>query len=217
MKDILREMAGHLSSNTIVTDVGSTKAEVIRWAAESLPKTTRFIGAHPMTGKETAGIEGAEASLFKDSIYCLTPTPDTDKNALKLMEGLAEWVGAKPLIIDAETHDTLVAGVSHLPLLLSAALVSTLGRSPLWPKMAPLAATGYRDTSRLASGNPELHYGICATNRKAIIEWIDRYLEELTRYRRQIMENPEDLRKSLATARGIRQKWLQNEGRRFQK
>ena len=130
----------------IVTDTGSTKAQVMEWAQEYLPPTVNFIGGHPMTGKETSGLSEAEAGLFEDCVYCLTPTPNTKENASESMVQLVEWVGAKPLFIDTQRHDELVGGVSHLPILLSAALVSTLAQSALWPQMSKLAATGYRDS-----------------------------------------------------------------------
>ncbi len=196
-----------------------------------------------MTGKETSGLGEAEARLLKDCVYCLTPaqlavgsrqsavgsqqsagdergTIDyrllTDNTEVsRSMERLVKSVGARPLFIDAEMHDELVAGVSHLPILLSSALVSALARSPLWPQMSKLAATGYRDSTRLASGSPELNCGICLTNQSAIINWIDRYIEELKGFRRLVLEGAPRLEESLRDARGIRQRWLENEGRRF--
>ncbi|MBT9162840.1 MAG: Prephenate dehydrogenase [Dehalococcoidia bacterium] len=237
MKDIFREIAGYLSPDSIVTDTGSTKAQVMKWAQEYLPPTVSFVGGHPMTGKETSGLGEAEARLLKDCVYCLTPaqsraksqesrvggrgTPDSrlrtpdSTEVSRSMERLVKSVGARPLFIDAEMHDELVAGVSHLPILLSSALVSALARSPLWPQMSKLAATGYRDSTRLASGSPELNCGICLTNQSAIINWIDRYIEELKGFRRLVLESGPGLEESLQDARAIRQRWLENEGRRF--
>lgn len=245
IKDILRDIAGHLSPNSIVTDTGSTKVQIMKWAREYLPSTVSFIGGHPMTGKETTGLGEAEARLLKDCVYCLTPAqpivPSQESGvrsqktrmggglmtldsrladsteASRAMERLVEWVGARSLFISAEEHDELVAGISHLPILLSSALVSVLARSPLWPQMAKLAATGYRDSTRLASGSPELNYGICSTNQRAIIAWIDRYVEELNEYRHLVLEGEQELEKLFLKAREMRQRWLENEGRRFKK
>jgi prephenate dehydrogenase len=243
VKDILRDIAEHLPPSSIVTDTGSTKIQIMKWAREYLPSTVSFIGGHPMTGKETTGLGGAEASLLKDCVYCLTPaqpivlrqepgvasqkimiggglmTPDSrladSTEASRAMERLVESVGARPLFITAEEHDELVAGISHLPMLLSAALVSLASHSPLWPRMATLAATGYRDSTRLASGSPELNYGICSTNQEAIIDWIDRYIEELGEYRHMVQEGGRELERSLSNAREMRQRWLESQGRRF--
>jgi len=221
MEDILRAIADHLPPDSIVTDTGSTKVQIMKWAREYLPATVSFVGGHPMTGKETTGLEEAEPGLFRGCVYCLTPAQSiasslADSNkASRAMESLVKSVGARPLFISAEEHDQLVAGISHLPILLSSALVSLLARSPVWPQMAELAATGYRDSTRLASGSPELNYGICSTNQGAIIAWIDRYIEELNEYRHLVLEGGPELEESLRDARGIRQRWLENEGRRF--
>lgn len=215
MEGLFRDMAGHLSRSTIVSDVGSTKAQIIEWAQKHLPREAVFIGGHPMTGKESSGIEQADAGLFKDAVYCLTPPANANREAVESLEALIRAIGARPIVLDAALHDRLVAGVSHLPLLLSVALTSTLGHSPLWPEMAALAASGYRDTTRLASGDPDLHYGICATNREAIARWMDQYLEEIKELRRRLLDDPGSLLEALRDAREIRERWLREEGRRF--
>ena len=218
MRDIFQQIADHLSPDAIVTDIGSTKVQIMQWAGEYLPPSVHFVGGHPMTGKETSGIQEAEAGLLQNCVYCLIPSPNAHPEALKEMQKLTQFVGAKSFLIDAALHDKLVAGISHLPILLSSALVSALARSPLWPKMSELAATGYRDITRLASGNPDMNRGICVTNQKAIVGWIDRYIEELREYRRLILNSDQEdheLEKSLEHAREIRQEWLENEGHRF--
>lgn len=215
IRDILSEIADHLPSDSIVTDTGSTKAQVMKWAHEYLPSKVSFIGGHPMTGKETSGLSGAEGDLLEDCVYCLTPSPNVSKEDSEAMQRLVESVRARPLFIDAEGHDWLVAGVSHLPILISTALVSALASSDLWPQMSGLAATGYRDITRLASGSPEMGSGICFTNRKAIIDWLDRYVEELNRYRHFVLEGDSGLEEALREARDVRQMWLQGEGTRF--
>ncbi|NQT71668.1 MAG: prephenate dehydrogenase/arogenate dehydrogenase family protein [Chloroflexi bacterium] len=217
MKDILQEIAGHLSPNTIVTDVGSTKAQVLKWATEYLPPTVAFIGGHPMCGKETSGIDEAEAGLFKDCVYCLTQDSNSSKEALAQMEDIVNAVGARSVVLDAEMHDQLVAGISHLPLLLSSTLVSTLSKSLLWPEMSKLAATGFLDMTRLASGDPELYRGICMTNQHAISDWIDKYIDALREYQRTVMADDHELQKTLQEAREVRKKWLDNEGYRYKK
>ena len=214
IKDILENISSHVSQNAIVTDVGSTKAQVMHWAKEYLPTAT-FIGGHPMTGKETSGLNDAEAGLFNGCIYCLTPAENVSKEASQTIEEMIKLIGANPLFVDIQKHDELVAGISHLPLILSSALVSSLAQNPLWPEMSKLAASGYRDVTRLASGNPDLHRGICATNRQAIVEWINRYIESLKEYRDYVAEDDEKLRQSFSEAQMIRQKWLKTDGYRF--
>ena len=216
-EDIFAEIAGSLKKGAIVSDVGSTKSEVMRWALNFLPSSVNFIGGHPMTGKETSGFGEAEAGLFDGCVYCLVPSEGVDAESLKVMEDMVKLVGARPFVVDAARHDEMVAGISHLPLLISSSLVSALFEDELWPEMARLASTGFRDITRLASGSPELHHGICATNQRAIVSWLDKYIENLKKYRQLIFENDQELQKSLAHARDARQKWLENEGRRFNK
>lgn len=217
MKGVLKNIASHLSPNTIVTDVGSTKAQVLKWASDYLPSTVTFVGGHPMCGKETSGLNDAEARLFEDCVYCLTRNEETNKEALIQMQELVKAIGARAVVLDAENHDRLVAAVSHLPLLLSSTLVSTLAKSSLWPEMSKLASTGFLDMTRLASGDPELYRGICVTNQQAISDWIDLYIEALRDYQRTVLSDDQSLQQSLNNAREVREKWLENEGFRFKK
>lgn len=215
VRGVFQQIADHLPENAIVSDVGSTKYEIMQWAEQILPSTIDFIGGHPMTGKETSGIDAAEADLFDGCIYCLTPSGKAGKESVNAMERLAKSIGASPVFIDPIQHDRLVAGISHLPLLLSSALVAMLADSGHWSNMSKLAASGYRDTTRLASGNSDLYMGICTTNRQAIIEWLDRYIAQLKECRRLIAEDEEALREFFIKAGQIRSDWLHNDGRRF--
>jgi prephenate dehydrogenase len=211
-RDVLSSIAEHLSPDCVVTDTGSTKVQVMKWAGEYLSPQISFIGGHPMAGKETSGISEADAGLFKGCVYCLTPSYCATPQAVKKLKQVVESIGAKPFFIDAETHDNLVAGVSHLPMLLSAAFVTATAKSRLWPDMAKLAAGGYRDLSRLASGNPEINRDICLTNREKIVDWLDRYIEVLKGYRDLVADESEELAEMLAQAREARENWLRGQG-----
>jgi len=213
IRRMLEHISGHISPECVVTDTGSTKAKVMKWADEYLPHNVSFIGGHPMAGKETSGISESDPDLFRGCIYCLCPAPSATPGAVQTLEALVEAIGATPFFIDPKVHDKLVAGVSHLPMLLSAAFVSSTVGSSSWPEMAKLAAGGYRDLSRLASGNPEMNRDICLSNREEIIRWIDCYLDELKEYRRLIEEDEGGLRDALARAQEARQRWLQEENR----
>jgi len=213
VRGVLERISGHVSPECVVTDTGSTKAEVMRWAAEYLPRNISFIGGHPMAGKETSGIDESDPDLFRGCVYCLSPAPNATPGAVQTLEMLVKSIGARPFFIDPDEHDKLVAGVSHLPMLLSAAFVSSTMASSSWPEMAKLAAGGYRDLSRLASGNPGMNRDICLSNREEIIRWIDRYLDELKEYRRLIEEDAEGLRDALARAQEARERWRQEENR----
>lgn len=207
-EEILRQIAPVLPENCVVTDTCSTKERVMEWAEECLPSSVNFVGGHPMAGKEQAGIGAADADLFTGCRYCLVPTPQAHKEAVEAVVNLVEMIGAIPHFLDAREHDGLVAGISHLPTLLSAALVSSVSKAPSWREMSILAASGFRDVSRLASSDPEMVRDIILTNQANILRWLDEYTKELGEYRRLVSEDGEELHRQLAQARDVRDRWL---------
>jgi prephenate dehydrogenase len=210
VEEIFSEMAPYLPSGCIVTDTASTKVQVMRWAEEILPPTVDFIGGHPLAGREAYGIQAARAGLFRGCTYCLTPSEKASPKSVDMVIGMVKKLGARPFFIDAQEHDDLVAGISHLPMLLSAALVALTTKNPSWPKMSKLAASGYHDLTRLASGSPEVNYHICLSNQKAIVNWIDKFSQELERYRQLVAKGDKRLEQALTEANKARQEWLNN-------
>ena len=210
VKEIFSEIAPHLPSGCIVTDAASTKVQVVKWAEEILPPTVDFIGGHPMAGRETYGIQAAEAELFRGCTYCLTSSAKASPKSIDTVTGMVKKLGAIPFFIDAQEHDNLVAGISHLPMLLSAALVSLTTKNPSWSKMSRLAASGYHDLSRLASGNPEVNAHICLSNKEAIVDWIDKFSKELEWYRQLMAGGDKRLEQAFTEANKARQEWLNN-------
>ncbi len=208
MPEVMAQIAPHLAAGSLVTDTGSTKAQVMRWAAELLPEDTDFIGGHPLAGKETQGIDHAEAGLFKEKIYCLCPSLNARGESIAAMQSLVQLLGAHTLFIDAEEHDQYAAAVSHLPLITSAALFSLVRESPGWREIAPLAASGFRDATRLASGDPQMSYDICSGNREAILHWLDRYLAHLQELRAAISEGDVSLLEKFARIKTQRDEFI---------
>ena len=208
VKEIFSRIAPHLPSGCIVTDTGSTKVQVMKWAKEMLPPTVHFIGGHPMAGRETYGIQAAEADLFRRCTYCLTASEKASPKSMDTVIGMTIKLGAIPFLIDPQEHDNLVAGISHLPILLSAALVSLTTKNPSWSKMSKLASSGYHDLTRLASGNPEVNSHICLSNQEAIVDWIDEFSQELKRYRQLVAKGDKRLEQALTEANNARQEWL---------
>lgn len=199
--DVFREIAPALAPGAVVMDTASTKAQVMAWAREILPPETDFVGGHPMAGKERSGIEAADADLFREKPFVLIPSVDASERAVRLALGLVEAIGAKPVFMDADEHDSYVAAVSHVPLVASAALFLTAFESRAWPELAGLASSGFRDTTRLASGSPEMSGDIARTNRANVVHWLDRYMEEVRRFRDLIESaSDEDLLKRFGRA-----------------
>jgi len=210
VKEIFCDIALHLPDGCIVTDTASTKVQVMKWAKEILPPTVDFIGGHPMAGKETYGIQAAEAELFRGRTYCLTSSERVPPKSIDTVMSMIKKLGAIPFFIDAQEHDNLVAGISHLPMLLSIALVSLTTKNPSWCKMSKLAASGYYDLTRLASGNPEVNAHICLSNQESIVNSIDKFNQELEKYRRMVAGGDKHLEQAFTNANKARQEWLNN-------
>jgi prephenate dehydrogenase len=204
----LQAIAPHLMEDCIVTDVTSTKAQVLAWAEEILPENVHFVGGHPMAGRETASIKAADATLLQGCTYIIAPGRNASGEAVKAVVDLVVAIGCKPRFVDPVEHDSFVAGISHLPFMLSTALVNATTKNDAWREMSPLAASGYRDISRLASGDPAMHYGICATNAESIARWIDIYCAELQELRQVIANGCEGLEEVFVQAKVARDRWL---------
>jgi len=171
----------HLRPDTVVIDLGSTKRAICN-ALARLPEGVQPVGGHPMCGKEKAGLTHAEATLYEDATFVLCPLERTATWALKMALDLVRRVGAHPLILDPDRHDRLTASISHLPYLLASALVSTTHRvAQKDPRVWQVAASGFRDTSRLASSDVKMMLDILFTNREAVLSMIDTYREELAK------------------------------------
>ena len=204
---LLQSSAPYLTPGAVVTDVASTKVHVISWAEEFLPSTVSFVGGHPMAGKEVSGVEAGDADLFKNRIYCLTPTPRTQPSAIEKVAALAEMIGARVRFLEPAEHDGQVAGVSHLPFLASIALVNTVAEDGAWKDASQLAASGFRDISRLAAGSPEMYRDICLTNSEAITRWLDTYIASLGVLRTRIAAHDRSVEETFAEAQQIRLRW----------
>ena len=215
MKETFINIAPHLKSGAVVTDVGSTKIDVLEWAKTELPRTVSFVGGHPMAGK-TQSIEGADADLFKGATWVVCPLPNAKEEAVRNVLGMVAALGAETYFIDPHEHDGQVAAISHLPFTLSAALVNAVSSDPAWRDMKLLTSSGFRDTSRLASGSVEMHRDIAITNREALTRWIDRAIGELERAK-SAMAQGEDGAEALGTfftqARDARAEWATQTGK----
>ena len=188
---------GGLVKGKTVTDMASTKASVMRWASAA---GIDLVGGHPMCGKEKEGIDAADASIFKSAPWVLTRA---DPAVIELVES----VGAHPLVMDAETHDRLVAGVSHAAFLLSVGYVLSLSGRSDWADASKLAASGFRDMSRLAAGDPSLYAGIARTNRDHLVEQLDAITASLGRLRRHLEADDPRLIELFEEARAVRERW----------
>jgi prephenate dehydrogenase len=163
----------------LVTDVGSVKAAVVDAVADP-----RFIGGHPMAGSEQEGVDGADPALFEGATWVLTPTTTTDPGAYTQLRGIVSSLGADVVAVDPARHDELVALVSHVPHLTAATLMVLADEmAEEHATLLRLAAGGFRDMTRIAAGHPGIWPDICAENRDAIVETLDRLVAALQRMR----------------------------------
>ncbi|ULP72057.1 Cyclohexadienyl dehydrogenase [Nodularia sphaerocarpa UHCC 0038] len=179
----LQQLINHLPVTTIITDVGSVKAPIVEAIA---PLWENFIGGHPMAGTADSGIEAAQRDLFVGKPYVLTPDPTTPKTAISVVEEIVRSLGANLYYCQPEQHDRAVSLISHLPVMVSSSLIATcMGEADqqVLQLAQNLASSGFRDTSRVGGGNPELGVMMAQYNRQALLSSLQKYrqnLDELT-------------------------------------
>ena len=169
--DILTGLAAHVPGDAVVTDVGSTKREIAA-AADALPSRLSFIGGHPLAGAAVGGLEAARADLFNGRPWILTPAGDASGSAAAKLTSLVEALGARVQVMAPDTHDSLVAYLSHLPQLAASALMHLVGQH-VGADGLSLAGRGLRDTTRLASSPVDIWRDISASNQENIARAID--------------------------------------------
>jgi prephenate dehydrogenase len=191
------------AATKVVVDLGSTKAEIVA-AMEALPGHFEPVGGHPMCGKETSGAAAAEAGLYRGQTFVLIPLARTSAEALSLVRELATTLGGRPLVLSAAQHDALVAATSHLPYLAAVALVqaaAATGDERVWE----MAASGFRDTSRLAASDLTMMVDILLTNRAAVLAALNAFCAQTGRLAALIERGDADaLRTALAPAQSRR-------------
>jgi cyclohexadieny/prephenate dehydrogenase / 3-phosphoshikimate 1-carboxyvinyltransferase len=206
IEGLLERVWGAAANGALITDVGSTKRNIVR-AAERLAVTRplAFVGSHPLAGSEQAGYRVARADLFHGATVVVTPTEKTELAALKTTTELWEALGARVTSLDPETHDRTVAAISHLPHLIACALVDGAGR--VEPGALELAARGFRDTTRIAGGDPDMWTEIFLANRDALTAGIEAFRQALGDLQRAIDAGRADaLRAELARIKAIRER-----------
>ncbi len=169
----------------IVTDVGSVKGAIAAACDDA-----RFIAGHPMAGSELEGLDGADASMFTGAVWVLTPTPATADSTFSEMASVAAELGADVVALSPERHDQVVAVVSHVPHLAAATLMGLASeRAEEHAALLRLAAGGFRDMTRIASGNPGIWLDICTENRDAILSGLDGLIDGLRRMREIVRDD----------------------------
>lgn len=208
---VRKRIGNYLRSNTLLMDIGSTKYDICA-AMGQLPIGVNAIGGHPMTGKESSGIQEADPTLYEGRPFVLCPTRRTTPATRARARSFVEAIGAQVIEMDAERHDRIVAGISHLPYILSASLVATIRKEAAdddayWQ----LAAGGFRDTSRLAASDIAMMGDILSTNTRAVATLLAMFRVQLATLEAMLIAgDQEKLIEALFTVREARLDWMEN-------
>jgi prephenate dehydrogenase len=214
MSRIMALIAPHLDAASIVTDAGSTKQDVILAARQHLSACLeRFVPGHPIAGAEQSGASAARADLYRDKNVVLTPLPETAAKSVAMVRNAWEACGARLHVMGAEEHDGVFAAISHLPHLLSYALVHSIAGRSNSAQLFEFAAGGFRDFTRIAASHPEMWRDICIANRGALLPELERYGAELKEIHRILQAGDASaLERILVAARAARKDWSEKQG-----
>ncbi len=168
----LKEILPYIKPGTIITDVGSVKEDIVKEAKKIVPKGIKFIGGHPMAGKEKVKLSAAEANLFEGRAYILT-------GSSKKLEKIIQRIGGRLIKMKPKQHDQIVAAVSHLPLAVASTLVKAVSSPEGIKDIQEIASSGFRDTTRIASGDPQLGKDIFTMNQKAVLKQLRNFKKSL--------------------------------------
>lgn len=215
ISNIMAQIAPYLTPGTIVSDVGSTKQDIITAARTHLAQhLTHFVPCHPIAGTEFSGAEAASVHLFRDKHLIITPLAENNDQVIELVTTLWQHCGTKISCMSADQHDRVLATISHLPHILAFTLMSHV-RASIEDKPEEIlhfAGSSFRDCTRIASSSPEMWRDICLANREALLKQIDAYQKELTALRTTLANhNGEALEKVFANAGETRQQWLKSD------
>lgn len=203
--EYIKQLSSKVSDNCIITDVASTKSEIVNFI-NSMDNPPRFIGGHPMAGTEKSGFASSLSHLFENAYYILTPTIRTSETDIDIMIKIIKKIGGIPIITDADEHDFITAAISHVPHIIASALVNLVGKLD-YPdgKMQTLAAGGFKDITRIASSSPEMWENIVLSNKQKIRGVLDTFVETLYEFKQHMdSDNSKDINNYFRTAKELR-------------
>lgn len=211
-ESLLTAIKPHLQSRTVITDAGSIKGEVVAAARRALgDRIAQFVPGHPIAGLEANGPEAAIDNLYVGKKVVLTPLPENSFAHIALVADTWKKCGAVIHELTPENHDAVFAAVSHLPHLLAYALVDDIAAKPHADLLFQYAASGFRDFTRIAGSSPEMWRDICLSNQDAILNELDAYIGQLTRFREQLAaKDGAAMHAMFSNAQRARQNWLRS-------
>jgi prephenate dehydrogenase len=218
----MQAIGPYLRPGCVVMDTASLKEPVLAWAAEALPDEIHFVGGNPIVGaapvstvEGRGGLEAARADLFRNALFCLTPSPTAEPAAVKLVSDLVTILGAEPLFFDPAEHDGLLAVVEQLPAIVALALMETVISQPTWRELRKVAGTSFEVSTRAVSTDAIGYSEVCLSNRDNILRWMDVFMGALVSVRQNLAESsdpvnvqPEELTQRFEKAVEERNRWL---------
>jgi len=193
MEAAFRAMRGRLAPDAVITDGGSVKGSVVEDAKKAFGSVpANLVPGHPIAGTEHNGVEAAFATLYQNRRVILTPSAETNPDALKKVDAMWRLAGAEVTHMEVEHHDEVLAATSHLPHMLAFSLVDALARMKENDEIFRYAAGGFRDFTRIASSNPVMWRDICLSNREALGQMLERFADELTGLSQTLREGDGD-------------------------
>ena len=213
MAELMARIESHLRKHTLITDGGSTKSDVVREAYAQLGnKIAQFVPAHPIAGAEQSGAAAAGPDLYAGKKVILTPLPENSTEAVARVRHAWELCGALVSELSPKQHDEIFAAVSHLPHLLSFALVHDLAQRDNRELLLSYAASGFRDFTRIAASSPEMWRDICIANRVALLNELQIYIAELNQLSTALAAGDvEKLEQTFHTAQQLRDGWTEKQ------
>lgn len=211
IRDTLTALRAHLTPGTLITDTAMTKVPVLKWASE-LPSSVEFVGGNPIINPKREisgqGIDAADATLLQDATYCLVPSVSASAQAIDVMSGFVNVLGAKPYFIEAAEHDGLMAGVHHLPALLATAYASSIIGEQGWIERSKVASAAFRATMDLVPTDKHTAPMQFLAHREDLMRWIDQSIIKLRELRNWLAtENTDALGALVQTIADERAKW----------
>jgi prephenate dehydrogenase len=192
IEDTFQAIGPYLRPDCVVIDTASLKAPVMAWAAEHLPPQVHFIGGDPIPGRGSqgqGGVDTARADLFQGGLFCLMPSPTAGAESVQLASELASILGAKPLFLDAEEHDGLLAAVDHLPVLLALTTMETMISQPAWRELRKVAGPAFEASTDLVSVPSAAQSDLYLLNKSNLLRWIDNYSASLQSIRELLVQD----------------------------
>jgi prephenate dehydrogenase len=213
VRKVMESVGPDLAPNCVVTDTAVVKGDIMRWADEFLPETVHFVGGHPIVSQEGGDKDGPRADLFEGCTYCIVPSPRSHPAAIELVTSMAVTLGAEPFFLDVDEHDGQIAGVEHLPMLLSAALLLSTTQAPSWRDLRRLPGEVFWKATEFPSSDPEDVGGICFANKDNISRWIDAYVASLKELQEKLVAEEDGAwQELLAGLMDARTRWLAGRG-----